>query len=168
MTLWELMERKRPCAGYDGFQIQTQWYLDPAAMSLPPATIPASLSPQGRQILETLAVSGGGGLGGGKRGGKGGPGAPTVQHRPGSAPQALPPRNPARMPTHTRCRRMGACVRVPFVQGLVVACTQLDPDVRPSFREVLATLRAAAGEAPTPRGGAAPAAAAASPAPPPL
>ena len=24
VTLWELMERKRPFAGYDGFQIQTQ------------------------------------------------------------------------------------------------------------------------------------------------
>ncbi|KAL4440482.1 hypothetical protein ABPG75_003483 [Micractinium tetrahymenae] len=80
VTLYEILERKRPFAGMDGFQIQTQWYLNPESMRLPAPTIPEGVTPAARQILETLA-------------------------------------------------------------GLVAACTRWDPDARPTFNDILATLR---------------------------
>lgn len=36
-----------------------QWFLEPESMRLPPIVLPEGLTPQGRQIMQTLAVSGG-------------------------------------------------------------------------------------------------------------
>ncbi|PRW39298.1 Mitogen-activated kinase kinase kinase dlk-1 [Chlorella sorokiniana] len=55
VTLFEIMERRRPFAGMDGFQIQTQWYLDPQSMRLPRPGVPDGLAPQAQAIMETLA-----------------------------------------------------------------------------------------------------------------
>ncbi|KAI3431344.1 hypothetical protein D9Q98_004402 [Chlorella vulgaris] len=84
VTLWEIMERKRPFAGMDGFQIQTQWYLDPQGMRLPPPVVPEDCPPAARLIMDTLVA-------------------------------------------------------------LVASCTHWDPDQRPNFQTILATLRTAAG-----------------------
>lgn len=80
VTLWEILERKRPFGGMDGFQIQTQWYLEPNSMRLPRPIVPDSTPPAARLILDTLA-------------------------------------------------------------GLVESCTRWDPDARPTFQEILATIR---------------------------
>ncbi|GAB4814115.1 hypothetical protein N2152v2_001161 [Parachlorella kessleri] len=55
VSLWELLERKRPYSGMDGFQVQTQWFLDPEVMRLPAVTMPDNLTPQGQLIMTTLA-----------------------------------------------------------------------------------------------------------------
>jgi serine/threonine protein kinase len=55
VLLWELMERQRPHAGMDGFQVQTQWVLEPASMKLRPPRVPEGLPPQQKQIMEALS-----------------------------------------------------------------------------------------------------------------
>lgn len=55
VLLWELMERQRPHAGMDGFQVQTQWVLDPWSMVLSPPKVPDGLAPQQRQVMEVLS-----------------------------------------------------------------------------------------------------------------
>jgi len=92
VLLWELLERKRPYAEMDGFQIQTQWVLDAEAMKLKPPKVQDGLTPASKRVMQTLAL-------------------------------------------------------------LVQKCTGWDPSDRPTFKEILATLRAAAvagpeGEAP--------------------
>ena len=109
-----------------------QWYLDPSAMRLPPVSVPPSLNPQAHHILETLAVSAGEAV------------LCCVPHHWQHSCE-----HPSKLTAHApRVHR--------HPQGLVEACTQLDPEQRPTFREVLSTLRAATGEAPTPRAGGSP------------
>ena len=50
VTLWEILEKKRPFDGLEGFQIQAQWYSG-MDMTLPPVTIPEGLSPDSRRIM---------------------------------------------------------------------------------------------------------------------
>eukprot|EP00887_Chlorella_sp_A99_P002246 scaffold10.g2246.t1 len=83
VLIWELLERRRPHAGMDGFQIQTAWLMDPSLMRLPPPAVPEGLDAPARAAAEALAT-------------------------------------------------------------LVQACTSLDPDARPTFRQVLQQLKVAA------------------------
>jgi serine/threonine protein kinase len=55
VTVWEVMERKRPYAGMDGFQVQTQWLLDPESMKLQAPTVPPGLSGPAKTTMETLS-----------------------------------------------------------------------------------------------------------------
>ena len=56
VMLWELLERKRPYSGMDGFEIQTQWVLDPGSMRLPPPKMPESCKTEGgRKVVEMLS-----------------------------------------------------------------------------------------------------------------
>ena len=50
VTLWEILEKRRPFDGLEGFQIQAQWYSG-ADMTLPPVTIPDGLSNDSRRIM---------------------------------------------------------------------------------------------------------------------
>lgn len=54
VILWELLERKRPFADMDGFQIQTQWIINPEQMRFKAPEIPASLDATARQAMTTL------------------------------------------------------------------------------------------------------------------
>ena len=90
VLLWELLERKRPYNGMDGFQIQTQWVLDPGSMKLKPPKVPDTVkTATARKVVQTLS-------------------------------------------------------------DLVAACSAWDPDERPTFKDILATLRAAAQEGDAP------------------
>lgn len=53
--LWELLERKRPYADMDGFQVQTQWLLDSEAMKLKPPKVSDTLPGPARKIALTLS-----------------------------------------------------------------------------------------------------------------
>lgn len=86
VLLWELLERKRPYSGLDGFQIQTQWVLDPGSMKLKPPKVPET------------------------------------------------------------CKTAAAKKVVQTLSDLVAACTAWDPEERPSFKDILATLRGAGQE----------------------
>lgn len=88
VLLWELLERKRPYSEMDGFQIQTQWVLDPDAMKLKPPKVPEGLPPGSKRVMATLSK-------------------------------------------------------------LVEQCTAWDPDARPTFKDILATLRSASIEGET-------------------
>lgn len=135
VTLFEVMERRRPFAGMDGFQIQTQWYLDPQSMRLPAVSIPDGIPPPARTIMEALAVSG--------------PScwrwcccgclrAIACCSRPLSC---------CGDGQGWRWLLVTGCAASPHLQaqGLVESCTHWDPDQRPSFQQILAVLRAAAG-----------------------
>ncbi len=80
VTVWEVLERRRPHEGLDTFQMTAMWMSNPEAMALPDVTVPEGAGPRERIVLT----------------------------------------------------RMGE---------LVAACTSLEPDERPSFREVLARLK---------------------------
>ncbi len=54
VILWELVSRKRPFADMDGFQIQTQWVLDPELMRFSAVEIPPGLDNAGRKAMELL------------------------------------------------------------------------------------------------------------------
>lgn len=54
VILWELIERRRPFEDMDGFQIQTQWVLNPESMKFDAPTIPPGLKQSSRQIMKTL------------------------------------------------------------------------------------------------------------------
>ncbi len=54
--VWEALERRRPHAGLDGFQVQTAWALDSEAMRLPRPTPPAGLAPPARAAFAALAA----------------------------------------------------------------------------------------------------------------
>ncbi|KAK9811688.1 hypothetical protein WJX72_008422 [[Myrmecia] bisecta] len=54
VTLWEILERKRPYDGLDGFQIQAQWYSG-NSMELPPVSMPEGLKAEQRKIMATLS-----------------------------------------------------------------------------------------------------------------
>lgn len=55
VLLWEMLERRRPYAGMDGFQVQTQWVLDPASMRLKAPKVPEGLPPVGRRVMQVLS-----------------------------------------------------------------------------------------------------------------
>lgn len=44
VTIWEMVERKRPFEGMDGMQICALWIADPERMTLPPLTVGATAS----------------------------------------------------------------------------------------------------------------------------
>ncbi len=54
--VWEALERRRPHAGLDGFQVQTAWALDPEAMRLQRPTPPAGLAPPAHAAFAALAA----------------------------------------------------------------------------------------------------------------
>jgi len=54
VILWELVSRKRPFSDMDGFQIQTQWVLDPESMRFSAVEIPPGLDSAGRKAMELL------------------------------------------------------------------------------------------------------------------
>ena len=55
VLLWELLERRRPYAGMEGFQIQTQWVLDPGAMKLRPPRMPENCkTPAARRAVQVM------------------------------------------------------------------------------------------------------------------
>ncbi|KDD71782.1 hypothetical protein H632_c4410p0, partial [Helicosporidium sp. ATCC 50920] len=54
VLLWEMLARKRPHAGLDEFQIQTLWYLDPTALSLPPLRVPDGADAATRHAMRVL------------------------------------------------------------------------------------------------------------------
>ncbi len=54
VILWELVSRKRPFADMDGFQIQTQWVLDPESMRFSAVEIPPGLDTAGKKAMELL------------------------------------------------------------------------------------------------------------------
>jgi hypothetical protein len=54
VILWELMERKRPFEDMDGFQIQTQWILNPEQMKFKAPEIPPGLDTASRRAMTTL------------------------------------------------------------------------------------------------------------------
>ena len=54
VILWELLERKRPFADMDGFQIQTQWIINPEQMRFKAPDIPPNLDPASRRAMATL------------------------------------------------------------------------------------------------------------------
>lgn len=59
VILWELLSRKRPFADMDGFQIQTQWVIDPEAMRFSAVDVPEGLDDAGRRawtLMSKLAV----------------------------------------------------------------------------------------------------------------
>lgn len=94
--MWETLERARPFAGMDNFQIQTTWLYRPEEMRLPPLRVPDSASPSARRLLAEL-------------------------------------------------------------QRLVADCTRVEPEERPSFREVLVRIRAMQSSEQAPSADAAPA-----------
>ena len=55
VLLYELLERKRPYAGMDGYQIQTQWLLNPDTMKLPRVHVPTGLPQFNECVLHALA-----------------------------------------------------------------------------------------------------------------
>lgn len=55
VLLYELLERKRPYAGMDGYQIQTQWLLNPETMRIPEVQVPKGLPQFSKQVFESLA-----------------------------------------------------------------------------------------------------------------
>lgn len=54
VILWELLERRRPFEDMDGFQIQTQWFLNPDAMRFKAPAIPDGLDPAAEIIMQAL------------------------------------------------------------------------------------------------------------------
>lgn len=56
VTLYELLTRKRPYAGLEAFQIQTQWLIDPESMKLPQIQLPTDLTGQARSIMYALSI----------------------------------------------------------------------------------------------------------------
>jgi len=54
VILWELLERKRPFADMDGFQIQTQWIINPEQMRFRAPEIPQNLDATSRRAMATL------------------------------------------------------------------------------------------------------------------
>lgn len=54
VILWELLERKRPFADMDGFQIQTQWILNPEHMRFKAPEIPPGLDAASARAMSTL------------------------------------------------------------------------------------------------------------------
>lgn len=55
VILWELLSRKRPFADMDGFQIQTQWVLDPESMRFSALEVPEGLDAPGRKAWKLLS-----------------------------------------------------------------------------------------------------------------
>lgn len=55
VLIWEVLQRRRPFEGMDGFQIQAQWLLDPG-MRLPAPALPPDLDPSARLVMDTLVV----------------------------------------------------------------------------------------------------------------
>lgn len=104
-----------------------QWYLDPRSMRLPRPAVPDSLAPPARQVMEALAVSWG---------------RQCLQCHACWA--AAAGRQQWRGETNRHAHPASAC-RARLPQGLVESCTQLSPEDRPTFAEVLGVLRAAAG-----------------------
>lgn len=54
VTLWEVLEKKRPYGDMEGFQIQAQWYMG-QNMKLPRVSIPETLKQPSKDILTALA-----------------------------------------------------------------------------------------------------------------
>lgn len=56
VLLWELLERRRPHEGLDGFQVQTQWVIAPEDMRLAPPKVPSGLTLPQRKVMEALVA----------------------------------------------------------------------------------------------------------------
>lgn len=54
VILWELLERRRPFGDMDGFQIQTQWIIDPEMMRFKAPLIPSGLDKASKRAMSTL------------------------------------------------------------------------------------------------------------------
>ncbi|WPT13220.1 Mitogen-activated protein kinase kinase kinase 20 [Picochlorum sp. SENEW3] len=54
VILWELLERRRPFGDMDGFQIQTQWIIDPEMMRFKAPSIPPGLDQASQRAMSTL------------------------------------------------------------------------------------------------------------------
>jgi hypothetical protein len=54
VIIWELLERKRPFADMDGFQIQTQWIINPEHMKFRAPEIPPNLDATSKRAMSTL------------------------------------------------------------------------------------------------------------------
>lgn len=55
MTLWEILERRRPFEGLTQHAVQAQWMSDPYAARLPPVRLPDQLDRAGKRILRGLS-----------------------------------------------------------------------------------------------------------------
>jgi serine/threonine protein kinase len=54
VTVWEVLERRRPHEGLDTFQMTALWMSDPEAMALPPVAIPEGCAPREKQVFVAL------------------------------------------------------------------------------------------------------------------
>ncbi|KAL4428326.1 hypothetical protein ABPG75_002415 [Micractinium tetrahymenae] len=55
VTLWEILERRRPFEGLSQHAVQAQWMSDPYAARLPPVRLPDQLDRGGKRILRGLS-----------------------------------------------------------------------------------------------------------------
>jgi serine/threonine protein kinase len=55
VTLWEVMERRRPFEGVSELGVMAQWLNAPYEARLPPVRVPESLDPGGKRVLRGLA-----------------------------------------------------------------------------------------------------------------
>lgn len=55
VTLWEVMERRRPFEGLSEVGVQAQWLNSPYEARLPPVRLPEALDPGGKRLLRGLA-----------------------------------------------------------------------------------------------------------------
>jgi serine/threonine protein kinase len=55
VTLWEIIERKRPFHGFDTTGIQSLWLNSPYQARLPPVKIPDTGPPQSLRLMRGLA-----------------------------------------------------------------------------------------------------------------
>ena len=55
VTLWEIMERKRPFEGSGPMAVQAMWLNNPYEVRLPPVKVPESLDASAKRVIRGLS-----------------------------------------------------------------------------------------------------------------